>query len=108
MTHARTPRNFLPVGALLTILVAFFVNLPSHIAAETSNPHEYAQRADAYVEKALKEGAGKEDTMFAEARPPAISPERHAEVRRMRDEDGREIAELAQLFKVSSNTIRRA
>ena len=41
-------------------------------------------------------------------RPPALSPERRAEVRRMRDEDGRSIAELARLFKVSSNTIRRA
>lgn len=41
-------------------------------------------------------------------RPPALSPERRAEVRRMRDEDGRGIAELARLFKVSPNTIRRA
>lgn len=41
-------------------------------------------------------------------RPPALSPERRAEVRRMRDEDGRGIAELARLFEVSSNTIRRA
>jgi len=41
-------------------------------------------------------------------RPPALSPERRAEVRRMRDEEGRGIAELARLFEVSSNTIRRA
>lgn len=41
-------------------------------------------------------------------RPPALSAERRAEVRRMRDEDGRGIAELARLFKVSPNTIRRA
>lgn len=41
-------------------------------------------------------------------RPPALSPERRAEVQRMRDEDGRGIAELARLFKVSPNTIRRA
>ena len=41
-------------------------------------------------------------------RPPALSPERSAEVRRMRDQDGRTIAELARLFKVSPNTIRRA
>jgi DNA invertase Pin-like site-specific DNA recombinase len=41
-------------------------------------------------------------------RPPALSPERSAEVRRMRDDDGRGIAELARLFKVSPNTIRRA
>jgi DNA invertase Pin-like site-specific DNA recombinase len=41
-------------------------------------------------------------------RPPALSPERRAEVRRMRDVEGRSIAELARLFKVSPNTVRRA
>lgn len=41
-------------------------------------------------------------------RPPALSPERRAEVRRMRDTEGRSIAELARLFKVSPNTVRRA
>ena len=40
-------------------------------------------------------------------RPPALSPERRAEVRQMRDQDGHGIAELARLFKVSPNTIRR-
>lgn len=41
-------------------------------------------------------------------RPPALSPERRAEVVRMRDTEGRGIAELARLFQVSPNTIRRA
>jgi DNA invertase Pin-like site-specific DNA recombinase len=41
-------------------------------------------------------------------RPPALSPERRAEVRRMRDGEGRSIAELARLFRVSPNTVRRA
>lgn len=41
-------------------------------------------------------------------RPPALSAERRAAVRRMRDEEGRAIAELARLFQVSPNTIRRA
>jgi DNA invertase Pin-like site-specific DNA recombinase len=41
-------------------------------------------------------------------RPPALTPERRAEVRRMRDAEGRSIAELARLFKVSPNTVRRA
>lgn len=41
-------------------------------------------------------------------RPPALSQERRAEVRRMRDEEGRSVAELARLFQVSPNTIRRA
>ena len=41
-------------------------------------------------------------------RPPALSPEQRAEVRRLRDDDRRSIAELARLFRVSQNTIRRA
>lgn len=41
-------------------------------------------------------------------RPPALSQERRAEVVRMRDQEGRGIAELARLFQVSPNTIRRA
>ncbi|SEN90365.1 recombinase family protein [Palleronia pelagia] len=41
-------------------------------------------------------------------RPPALSKERRAEVQRMRDLEGRSIAELARLFQVSPNTIRRA
>ena len=41
-------------------------------------------------------------------RPPALSRERRAEVQRMRDQEGRSVAELARLFQVSPNTIRRA
>lgn len=41
-------------------------------------------------------------------RPQALTDDQRAEVRKMRDEDGRGIAELARLFKVSPNTIRRA
>ncbi|MCB5200509.1 recombinase family protein [Loktanella sp. TSTF-M6] len=41
-------------------------------------------------------------------RPPALSQERRAEVQRMRDQEGRGVAELARLFMVSPNTIRRA
>jgi DNA invertase Pin-like site-specific DNA recombinase len=41
-------------------------------------------------------------------RPPALSKERRAEVQRMRDQEGRSVAELARLFQVSPNTIRRA
>ncbi|MFS4439587.1 recombinase family protein [Paracoccaceae bacterium GXU_MW_L88] len=41
-------------------------------------------------------------------RPPALSLEQREEVRRLRDEELRGIAELARLFKVSANTIRRA
>lgn len=37
-----------------------------------------------------------------------ISAERCAEVVRMRDQEGRGIAELVRLFQVSTSTIRRA
>ena len=41
-------------------------------------------------------------------RPPALSKIQRQEVQKMRDEDGRGIAELARLFNVSPNTVRRA
>lgn len=41
-------------------------------------------------------------------RPPGLSAERRSEVTRMQDQEGRGIAELARLFEVSPNTIRRA
>lgn len=41
-------------------------------------------------------------------RPPAPSAEQKKEVQRLRDQDRRSIAELARLFRVSQNTIRRA
>ena len=41
-------------------------------------------------------------------RPPALSAQQRTEIRRMRDEDGRSIADLARLFGVSPNTVRRA
>lgn len=41
-------------------------------------------------------------------RPPALSTAQRDEVRRMRDEEHRPLAEIARLFKVSVKTIRRA
>jgi DNA invertase Pin-like site-specific DNA recombinase len=41
-------------------------------------------------------------------RPPALTPAQRAEVTRMRDEEGRGIAEIARLFRVSPQTVRRA
>ena len=41
-------------------------------------------------------------------RPPALSHQQRQEVRRLRDEEGRRIAEIARLFEVSPNTVRRA
>lgn len=41
-------------------------------------------------------------------RPPALSTDQRAEVRHMRDIDHRPISEIAQLFKVSKDTVRRA
>ena len=40
-------------------------------------------------------------------RPPALSPAQRAEVSRMKDDEGRSLPEIAQLFKVSVKTIRR-
>jgi DNA invertase Pin-like site-specific DNA recombinase len=41
-------------------------------------------------------------------RPPALSSAQRTEVRRMRDEELRPLPEIAQLFRVSVKTIRRA
>lgn len=41
-------------------------------------------------------------------RPPALSDAQKKEVRRMRDDEGRATSEIAQLFKVSQQTVRRA
>ena len=41
-------------------------------------------------------------------RPPALTTDQKAEVRRMRDEEQRAISEIARLFRVSERTIRRA
>ena len=40
-------------------------------------------------------------------RPPALTADQKAEARRMRDKEGRSIAEIARLFKVSQQTVRR-
>ena len=41
-------------------------------------------------------------------RPPALSAAQRDEVKRMRDEEHRPLAEIARLFKVSTKTVRRA
>lgn len=41
-------------------------------------------------------------------RPPALTNEQKVEVRRMRDDDGKSVSEIARLFKVSLATVRRA
>ena len=41
-------------------------------------------------------------------RPPALSAAQRAEVRRMRDEDHRPLSEIAVLFQISTQTVRRA
>ena len=40
-------------------------------------------------------------------RPPALTKDQKEEVRRMRDEEARRPSEIAKLFKVSANTVRR-
>ena len=41
-------------------------------------------------------------------RPPALSPDQKAEVIRMRDQEQRPLREIASLFRVSTQTVRRA
>jgi len=41
-------------------------------------------------------------------RPPALTEPQKIEVRRMRDDEGRKLPEIADLFKVSVKTVRRA
>ena len=41
-------------------------------------------------------------------RPPALTSAQKEEVRRIRDEEQRAVAEIARLFKVSARTVRRA
>lgn len=41
-------------------------------------------------------------------RPPALTDDQKAEVRRMRDDEHRHVSEIARLFKVSERTVRRA
>ncbi|MCP5074078.1 MAG: recombinase family protein [Rhodobacteraceae bacterium] len=41
-------------------------------------------------------------------RPPALTTDQRAEVRQMRDVDHRPIGEIAGLFQVSKDTVRRA
>ena len=41
-------------------------------------------------------------------RPKALSPEARAEVRRMREDGGKTVAEIARMFKVSRSTVLRA
>ena len=40
-------------------------------------------------------------------RPPALTDDQKIEVRQMRDEEGRSIAAISRLFKVSETTVRR-
>lgn len=44
----------------------------------------------------------------AGGRPPALTADQKAEVRRMRDDEHRHVSEIARLFKVSERTVRRA
>ena len=41
-------------------------------------------------------------------RPPALSPVQRDEVKRMRDDEGRNLSEIARIFEVSVKTVRRA
>jgi transposase len=66
-----------------------------------STPSNIAERTREGLEAARKRGR-------VGGRPPALSPSQRAEARRMRDEEGRAMGEIAALFEVSTKTIRRA
>ena len=40
-------------------------------------------------------------------RPPALSPVQREEVKRMRDDEGRNLSEISRIFEVSVKTVRR-
>lgn len=67
-----------------------------------------AVRARADVRAHQGGAGGREEARQGGGRPPAISTAQRAEVHPMRDEEGRRITEIAQIFRVSVKTVRRA
>ena len=63
---------------------------------------------DRIVERTMEGLAAARKRGRVGGRPRKLSPDQRAEVRKMRDVDGRQIGEIADLFKVSAQTIRRA
>lgn len=113
---ARSLRDLLDIVAAIEARGAAFRSLAEDIDTTTSagrlvfhvfasiaqfERERIAERTKEGLEAARRRGR-------VGGRPAALSADQKAEVRRMRDEEGRRIADIARLFGVSVSTVRRA
>ena len=113
---ARSLRDLLDIVETIRDLGAGFRSLAEDI--DTTTPagrlifHVFASIAqferERISERTLEGLAAAKARGRVGGRPPALSATQRAEVRRMRDEEGRRLSEIAGLFKVSVKTVRRA
>jgi DNA invertase Pin-like site-specific DNA recombinase len=113
---ARSLRDLLDIVAAIEAKGAGFRSLAEDI--DTTTPagrlifHVFASIAQferERISERTKEGlAAARKRGRVGGRPPALTPDQRAEVRRMRDAEGRSIPEIARLFRVSPQTVRRA
>ena len=113
---ARSLQDLLEIAAIMAAKGAGFRALAEDI--DTTTPagrlvfHVFASIAQFERERIAERT--KEGLAAARARgrvggrPPSLTPAQKAEVIRLRDEEGRGIAEIARLFRVSPQTVRRA
>lgn len=112
---ARSLKDFLDITAVISAKGAEFRSLAENIDTRTPAGrlvfHVFASIAqferDRIAER-TKEGleAAKKRGRVG-GRPPALTPIQKEEVRRMRDQEGRPLSDIAHLFQVSTKTIRR-
>lgn len=113
---ARSLRDLLDIVEAIKVRGAGFRSLAEDI--DTTTPagrlvfHVFASIAQferERISERTKEGleAAKKRGRIG-GRPPALSAAQREEVRRMRDEEGRRLTEIGQLFRVSVKTVRRA
>ena len=113
---ARSLQDLLEIAAIMAAKGAGFRALAEDI--DTTTPagrlvfHVFASIAQFERERIAERT--KEGLAAARARgrvggrPPSLTPAQKAEVIRLRDAEGRGIAEIARLFRVSPQTVRRA
>jgi DNA invertase Pin-like site-specific DNA recombinase len=113
---ARSLRDLLDIVAAIEAKGAGFRSLAEDI--DTTTPagrlifHVFASIAQferERISERTKEGlAAARKRGRVGGRPPALTPDQRIEVRRMRDDQARSIPEIARLFRVSPQTVRRA